>query len=257
MAVTTADAQLPHPRKVRREAIVEKTALVLRHVHFEDLGSFAKPLAQASFKIRYADVSDPDFCSGDPLEPDLLIILGGPIGVYEDAAYPFITTERLFIKRRLEADRPTLGICLGAQLIASALGAKVFPSGVKEIGFSQIGLTATGAAGPLRHLAGIPVLHWHGDTYTLPAGAVNLASTSRIEQQAFAVGVNILGLQFHPEAETDLGFERWLVGHAAELAATKIDPASLRQSGLRNSAGLRSASTMMLADWLCGIRTAP
>lgn len=230
-----------------------KTTLVLMHVHFEDLGSFAGPLQDAGYDIHYSELDDPDFCAGDPLKPDLLVVLGGPVGVYEGEAYPFIVVEREFIRARLREGRPTLGVCLGAQLIASALGADVFPSGVKEIGFSPLRLTAEGATGPLRHLGGLPVLHWHGDTYGLPAGASNLASTALIDNQAFAIGSNVLGLQFHAEVEPSRGFERWLVGHAAELSAAGSDPGTLRADGLRLGRALRAASRAMLADWLDGL----
>lgn len=231
-----------------------KTALVLRHVHFEDLGSFAQPLQAAGYSIRYSSVGDPDFCSGDPLTPDLLVVLGGPIGVYEEEAYPFLAAERAFIATRVAARLPTLGVCLGAQLIAAALGARVFPSGIKEIGFSRLTLTDAGRSSALRHFDGVDVLHWHGDTYTLPPGAANLASSALVEQQAFALGRSILGLQFHPEAETDQRFERWLVGHAAELAAAKIDPASLRNDAQRHGRALMNAAALMLRDWLAGAK---
>ncbi len=118
-----------------------KIALVLRHVQFEDLGTFGPPLEAAGYTIRYVTVGDPDFPGKDPIGPDLLVILGGPIGVYEDAIYPFLKTEREFISKRLAANCPTLGICLGAQLIAAALGAPVFSTGIKEIGFAPIDLT--------------------------------------------------------------------------------------------------------------------
>lgn len=231
----------------------ERYALVLRHVHFEDLGSFVCPLEDAGYDFRYSDVAEPDFCGGDPLDPGLLVVLGGPVGAYDDAAYPFVAAEREFIRKRLAAGRPTLGICLGAQFIASALGARVYPTGTKEIGFAPLRLTTTGARGPLRHLAGVPVLHWHGDTYDLPEGAVNLASTALVENQGFAIGRNVLGLQFHAEADTRRGFERWLVGHAAELGAAKLDPARLREAGLSHSSALRSASRAMLGEWLSGL----
>ncbi|MGF7174833.1 glutamine amidotransferase [Azospirillum doebereinerae] len=234
---------------------MNKTALVLRHVHFEDLGSFAAPLREAGYDIRYCDAGEPDFCAGDPRDADLLIVLGGPIGVYEDAAYPFILAERAFIRSRLEAGRPTLGVCLGAQLIAAALGATVFPSGIKEIGFSPLTLTASGEGGPLRRLAGLPVLHWHGDTYTLPEGAEHLASSARIAQQAFSRGRHVLALQFHPEVDADHRFERWLVGHAAELSAAGIDPNSLRDDARRHGPPLRSAARAMIAEWLEGLET--
>lgn len=234
-----------------------KTVLVLRHVHFEDLGAFAGPLEDAGYAIRYSDVGAPDFCTGDPLAPDLLVVLGGPVGVYEDGAYPFLAVERAFIAARLAAGMPTLGVCLGAQLIAAALGAEVFPTGLKEIGFSELTLTAAGRSGPLRHLAGVPVLHWHGDTYALPPRATNLASSLLVEQQAFSLGRHVLGLQFHPEAETGDGFERWLVGHAAELAAAKIDPPTLREDARRHGPHLREAARLMLREWLADLETRP
>jgi GMP synthase (glutamine-hydrolysing) len=232
-----------------------KTALVLRHVHFEDLGSFARPLQEAGYGVRCSDVDDPDFCAGDPRDADLLIVLGGPVGVYEDTHYPFIAAELDFIRTRLQTRRPTLGICLGAQFIALALGAGVYPMSQKEIGFSTLTITEEGLAGPLRHLADVEVLHWHGDTYTLPWEAWNLASTALAEQQAFAIGRHVLGLQFHPEAETDHGFERWLVGHAVELVGARIDSAILRWEGVRHGQALRTACRSMLTEWLEGLET--
>jgi GMP synthase (glutamine-hydrolysing) len=230
-----------------------KTALVLRHVQFEDLGTFRPPLEEAGYAIRQVTVGDPDFPGKGPVEPDLLVVLGGPIGVYEDTIYPFLKSEREFIARRLEAKRPTLGICLGAQLIAAALGAPVFPTGIKEIGFAPIDLTDAGRASPLRHLGGVPVLHWHGDTYALPQGATNLASTSLVQQQAFSISETILGLQFHPEVETGPRFERWLVGHAAELAGAGIDVPGLRRNAVRHGEKLGIAAVAMLNEWLAGL----
>lgn len=234
-----------------------KNALILRHVHFEDLGVFREPLQAAGYDIRYSDIGDTDFCAGDPAAADLLVVLGGPIGVYEDEAYPFLARERAFIAARLAEERPTFGICLGAQLIAAALGARVFPTGLKEIGFSELILTEAGKASPLRHLSGVAVLHWHGDTYTLPETATSLATSALVEQQAFSIGHSVLGLQFHPEAETDTRFERWLVGHAAELSAAGIDPAGLRQDALQFGSRLCQAARLLLADWLSGLEAKP
>jgi GMP synthase (glutamine-hydrolysing) len=227
-----------------------KTVLALRHVQFEDLGVFAPALADAGFSITYRDAGDTDFLAGDPLAPDLLVVLGGPIGVYEDETYPFLKTERDFIARRLASGRPTLGLCLGAQLMAAALGSRVFPSGVKEIGFAPVTLTPAGAESPLRHLEGGPVLHWHGDTYDLPEGAIHLASTGPCAQQAFSLGPSILALQFHPEADTGPRFERWLVGHAAELAGASIGIPALRREAAQYGPSLAGRADALMREWL-------
>nr|WP_314257325.1 glutamine amidotransferase [uncultured Devosia sp.] len=204
------------------------TATILRHIAFEDLGSLAPVLVELGYVLTYRSVGDADFLDFDPTAPDLLVVLGGPVGVYEDAVYPFLVGEKQKIAARISNGLPTLGICLGAQLIAAALGAEVFPSGTKEIGFSRLTLSKGGAQGPLRHLDGVPVLHWHGDTYDLPPAADHLAATDAVHQQAFAVGRHVLGLQFHAEVDARAGFERWLVGHANELAAANIDIPALR-----------------------------
>lgn len=226
-----------------------RTALALRHVYFETLGTFEVELEEAGYTSRYVDVADEEVGAIDPIEPDLLVILGGPIGVYETQAYPFLATELDLIRRRLGAHLPTLGICLGAQLIATILGAKVSPTGVKEIGFAPVELTAAGADGPLRHLGGVPVLHWHGDAFDLPKGAELLATTA-IANQAFSVGTDVLGIQFHPEADTSRDLEAWLIGHAAELAGAGIDPRQIRSDAREYGPALRDAGRAAFAEWL-------
>lgn len=230
--------------------MTSRTAVAVRHVHFEDLGTLAAPLHVAGFDIAYRDVGDADYLSFDPIEPDLLVVLGGPIGAYEETVYPFVADEIAMLQTRLAADRPTLGICLGAQLIARALGARVYSSGIKEIGFSPLTLSASGLASPLRHLADVSVLHWHGDTYDVPPGANVLASTPQIEQQAFMHGRKVLGLQFHPEAEAGGTFERWLVGHACELAAAGLNVPDLRADARRFGPSLKRSTAAMIAEWL-------
>ncbi|MFT3688523.1 glutamine amidotransferase-related protein [Paenirhodobacter sp.] len=155
-----------------------RTALAIRHVPFETLGTFEEVLEDTGYSLRYADVAAGDIAALDPLAPDLLVVLGGPVGVYEADTYPFLETELALISRRLAAGLPMQGICLGAQLIAAALGARVAPTGIKEIGFAPIDLTDAGQRGPLRHLVGLPVLHWHGDAFALPEGAELLATTA-------------------------------------------------------------------------------
>lgn len=224
-----------------------KTALAIRHVHFEDLGAFGPELEAAGFSVQYRDAGVDDLRALP--DADLLVVLGGPIGAYEDDRYPFLTEEITLLEKRLAASRPTLGICLGAQLMARALGARVYPGPAKEIGWGALTLTEAGAVGPLRHLGDAPVLHWHGDTFDLPEGAVRLASTPLCANQAFARGVSALAFQFHPEAD-GAGFERWLIGHAAEIAQAKLSPSTLRADTQRLAAEAGMRGRCCLRDWL-------
>lgn len=230
-----------------------KTAVVIRHVLFEDLGYFAPVLTAAGYDIRYVDLDQAPLSAIDPEQPDLLIVLGGPIGVYECDVYPYLLEERRILAARLAANRPTFGICLGAQQIAATLGATVAPMGHKEIGFGALTLTDAGRRGPLRHLDGIPVLHWHGDAFQIPPGAENLATTALCATQGFAIGRNVLGLQFHPEVEIDHGIERWLTGHAAELSGAGIDPRALRAQAKAIPSDAHVAGQRMFEEWLSQI----
>jgi GMP synthase (glutamine-hydrolysing) len=225
-----------------------KTLLALRHVAFEDLGGFETPLKEAGYAIRYCDMGL-QTPAGDF---DLLAVLGGPIGAYEDDLYPFLTDELALISAALKAQKPVLGICLGAQLMARALGSRVYPGPAKEIGWKKLTLSGEGQ----KHLAplnGPPVLHWHGDTFDLPAGAINLASTDICKQQAFAVGKKALAFQFHPEAQ-EQGFERWLIGHAGEIAATPgVSVPGLRADTAKFATTAIAAGRRVLAGWLAGL----
>src|SRR6185436_5058732 len=132
------------------------------------------------------------------------------------------------LEDRLSRRRPTLGICLGAQLIARVLGARVYPARAKEIGWHPLQLTSAGEASPLSHLRATSgqVLHWHGDTFDLPAGAAHLASTEVCPHQAFSIDA-ALALQFHLEVDVHR-IERWLIGHVCELGVNGVDVAQLR-----------------------------
>jgi len=233
--------------------------LALRHVAFEDLGLLGPLLERRGHAIRYVDVPVAALDDVDPLAPDLLVILGGPIGVYENESYPFIDAERTLIAARVAARLPTLGICLGSQLIASALGARVYPSGVKEIGWAPLTLTAAGRASCLAHLEDTAVLHWHGDTFELPDGATLLASTPLCKHQAFSLDDRrTLALQFHAET-AGRALESWLVGHTAEIAATEgISVRQLRADTARCSAAVVRRGAQYFDAWLdsVGVRGA-
>ena len=230
---------------------MSKSALILRHLAFEDLGSFGPVLEKEGYQIIHAEAGIDAL--PDPLGPDLVVVLGGPIGVNDVHAYPSMHAERDWLVPRLAAHRPTLGICLGAQLMAAALGAKVAPMQQKEIGFSALTLTEMGGRSPLSHLKNVPVLHWHGEAFDIPDGADILAGTEACRTQAFAMGPTILGLQFHPEAGELPAFERWLIGHSVELAAAGIAPADLRRDAETLGPPLRSAGQSMLRAWLRGL----
>jgi GMP synthase (glutamine-hydrolysing) len=230
-----------------------RTALALRHVHFEDVGAYAEPLEAAGYRLAYRDATAGDIAEVDAAAADLLIVLGGPIGAYQEAEYPFLGGVLRLLGRRLDADRPTLGICLGAQLMARVLGADVAPGPRPEIGWAPVSLTPAGMAGPTRHLADTALLHWHGDVAGLPDGAACLAHTASCGNQAFAVGPNLLGLQFHAEVE-EAGFERWLVGHAHEVATTDgVSVPRLRDDAARLGPAAVAAGRKCIASWLEGL----
>jgi GMP synthase (glutamine-hydrolysing) len=179
-------------------------------------------------------------------------VLGGPIGAYEADLYPFLATELRILEARLRAGRPTLGICLGAQVMAAALGARDYPLPRKEIGWAPVTLTAEGRASMLRHVDGdVPVLHWHGDTFDLPEGATLLASTETCPHQAFQWGPSALGLQFHLEVVAS-EIERWLIGHACELATLRpgVTISSLRAETQRWAPTLTLRAANCFHAWL-------
>lgn len=222
------------------------TTVAIRHVAFEDLGTLAPVLAEAGHSIRYVDAAVDDLTDPAIADADLLVVLGGPVGVGDLETYPVLTQELDILRERLTRRAPTLGVCLGAQLMAAALGAPVRSTGRKEIGFSALTLNGDSV---LRHLEGVPVLHWHGDEFAIPEGSVSLASTPGFDNQAFAVGDHALALQFHIEADATQ-IERWLIGHANEIAGAGIDPRTLRADAARYGAELAGAAARVMRDWL-------
>ena len=196
-------------------------AHVIQHIAFEHLGNLEPVLRKHGYGIDtlMAGVDDLSPISND--DPDLLVVLGGPIGVYETDAYPYLETELQLIRDRIVRKRPVLGICLGCQLIARALGADVYPGGTKEIGWAPLEIHGDVEGNVLAPMQDAPqVLHWHGDTFELPAGATRLASSAVYPNQAFSYGHNLLALQFHLEVEPE-ALESWYLGHAHEIASVE------------------------------------
>ena len=226
-----------------------KTCLAVRHVAFEDLGLLGPLVAARGYDVHYHDAGVEPITPAALLAPDLLIVLGGPIGVYESDIYPFIADEIAAIKTRIDKDKPMLGICLGAQMMAAALGARVAPGPVKEIGWAPLTLTEAGRRSVLAPLGSTPVLHWHGDNCDLPSGCTLFASTRHCPVQGFARTPTQLALQFHLETEPAY-FESWLVGHTVELSKAGIDPRELRDQARTLGPATRELGQRVLAAWL-------
>lgn len=233
-----------------------KRAMVIRHLVFEDLGCFADVLQQQNIAVQYYEAGEDDLGEIDPASDDLLIVLGGSMGVYETDIYPFLAQEISLLEKRLLLDKPTLGICLGAQLMARALGARVYPGERKEIGWAPISLTAAGKQSVLLPLAEpVQVLHWHGDTFDLPDGAVHLASSELYAHQAFSWGKRVLALQFHGECSAQ-GLESWYLGHDKEIKQNGVPtvPTLRAQAALYADDAVRQGR-QFFADWLTQVKS--
>lgn len=226
-----------------------KTALVIRHAAYEGIAGFRAPVEAAGYVLTDIDVRDPAFPQIDFDEPDLLLIMGGPMAVYQTEAHPWIAGELTRLARRIMLDRPTLGVCLGSQMVAAAMGAAVYPGPVKEVGFAPVTLSATGRNSPLRHLDDVPVLHWHGDTFDLPPGTELLASTGRYPHQAFRRGNNILALQCHPEMGEDPGIDIW-IGDGTYVAQGGLTVAEVRDQYRMLGEAAVAAGRRLITDWL-------
>jgi GMP synthase (glutamine-hydrolysing) len=209
------------------------------------LGSFGKAAGEAGFQVLYRDAGVDDL----EIESDVLVIMGGPIGAYEEDKYPFLTAELNLIERRLRAGTPVLGVCLGAQLMARTLGARVYAGHGKEIGWGPVTLTEAGRNSTLSSLEDTPILHWHGDTFDIPDGATLLASTRTYAHQAFSWGPRALALQFHAEVEADR-IEHWLIGHACELSNAGADLSELRRGAIQWGSELAVRGRQLFHQWL-------
>jgi GMP synthase-like glutamine amidotransferase len=170
----------------------------LQHVGFEGLGSIAPWLEAAGFDITNTRLFESaEF--PNPKAIDLLVIMGGPMSVHDEGKFPWLVSEKQFIREAIHLGKAVLGICLGAQLIASALGARVYPNHVKEIGWFPVDGLLSNDTSIFSFPPSMNVFHWHGETFDLPPGATRLAKSNGCENQAFQLGPSVIGLQFHLE----------------------------------------------------------
>jgi len=229
--------------------------LVFQHVAHEILGTLDPLLRDSGFRIKYVN-----FERHSDMVPGLngydgLIVLGGPMNVDEVDKYPYLDTEVRLIRKALEAEMPMLGICLGSQLIAKALGAKVRKNPEKEIGWYDVSPTKEGHKDPLicNFSKKENLFQWHGDSFDLPSGAVLLASSKLCKNQAFRYGDNVYGFQFHLEVDEPM-IERWLriPANKKEIEETggKIDPDRIRNETHGSIENLKSLSDKTFSGFI-------
>jgi len=192
-------------------------ALIIKHEEIEGPGLIEYCLGQEKLSYQILELR-----SGVHLpKPDgftHVVFLGGPMNVYEEDRYPFLRDEDLFIKEAIQRGKWILGICLGAQLMAKALGARVFRAPVKEIGWYDVSLTRIGSIDPLfrRLPKTFSVFQWHEDTFEMPHGAILMATSSLVPHQAFRYGENAYGLQFHLEVTQEM-IREWMESYEEEF----------------------------------------
>lgn len=211
---------------------------VLQHVPFEPPGAVEQWAAD-----RGHDCTITHLHAGESLpaveDLDWLVVLGGPMGVHDTEEYPWLAAERALVADAIDADRAVLGICLGAQQVAAALGADVYPASTPEIGWFPIEATAEASGSPLFDALGdsYDALHWHGDTFDLPEGATRMARTEACPNQAFVYDDRVVGLQFHLESTPDAVAE--LLANTDDLpAGPRVQDASTIRDGTHRTAAL-------------------
>ncbi|MCH8029634.1 MAG: gamma-glutamyl-gamma-aminobutyrate hydrolase family protein [Candidatus Dadabacteria bacterium] len=205
---------------------------VLKHVPHEHLGTIEHSLRENGVEYFFVNSYEGGSEWVEPDDIDGVIVMGGPMSVYDTDTYTFLNTHERLIRMAVNRGLPVLGICLGAQLVAKSLGAKVIKNNVKEIGWYSLTVTTEGREDRLfGHFCDVEtVFQWHGDTFEIPPGGTLLAESELCKNQAYRVGDNVYGLQFHVEITRDM-IGRWLEvpENAVEISTLDyIDPAEIR-----------------------------
>jgi GMP synthase (glutamine-hydrolysing) len=218
---------------------MENKILIIKHVEQEGPGLIADALGSSGWKLETVELEKGEALPGDLREIAAVIVLGGPMNVYEVDKFPFLDDEERLIRKALVEEVPFLGICLGAQLLAKTCGANVYKSSEKEIGWYTVKTTRGGKQDMLfRHLPErMAVFQWHEDTFETPDGGMLLATGKPCKNQAFKVGSNAYGLQFHVEVTPDM-VQRWMEGEEDKNAVQRalsdtatIEKVFLKQAG--------------------------
>lgn len=224
------------------------TIVVIEHVPHERLGTFEAPLKAVGCAVQSLKAYERNVRWPDPAEMTACIVMGGPQNVYEQGAYPWLKSERAFLRRAIEQCVPVLGVCLGAQLLADVLGGRVMKSAQAEIGWYPVMREPAAEGDPLFEGFGQTetVFQWHGDTYQLPPGAVRLASSPLCQEQAFRYGDRVYALQFHLEM-TEAMIRAWMrtPSGKTELHALQgtVDPLMIKRQSPRHLGRLGELAT--------------
>lgn len=214
-------------------AVVPPKWIIIQHVPFEGPGLIA---TEARARGLAVEVRRMDLGHAVPHAGEIggLVVMGGPMGVHDTASHPYLAAEQQLLRTAVEQNLPVLGVCLGAQLLAAALGARVYQGPAPEIGVGEVILTADGSTDAVLGGAGatLPVVHWHGDTFELPAGATHLARSALYANQAFRIGRRAYAFQFHVEVDRSLAAE-WATRLPPGIVIPEERRAEVERSGRR------------------------
>ncbi len=230
------------------------TACVLQHIRCEPPGIFADVLREHGIGIETVELDEGGELP-DSRDLDLVLAMGGPMGVYDEAEHPWLAAEKRWIAAAVRSGVPYLGVCLGAQLLAASLGAEVCTGEAPEVGVLPVALTAAGQVDPVVSVLGaeFPALQWHGDTFGIPAGAVRLCHSAAYPNQAFRFGEAAYAVQFHVEV-TDQMLAEWRHVPAYEKSAEVVLGASGFETLAAEFAAARASmaryASLMFAGWL-------
>lgn len=228
--------------------------LVLQHIACEHPGVFSEVMRERGVESTAVELDEGDALP-DWREFDAVLAMGGPMGAEDDSEHPWLEAERRLLREATAAGRPFLGVCLGVQLLAAALGARVRTLDSAEVGRLPVELTAEGRRDPLFAGIGEPLisLQWHGDTFELPSGAVRLASSAIAPNQAFRFGQHAYGVQFHLEVTSEMA-RQWAevpaYRHSLALTLGEADGASFLAEVELRAAELHPAARRLMSNWL-------
>jgi GMP synthase (glutamine-hydrolysing) len=247
----TASREAAASNVIKGDGLVRKNALVFQHDPTIHLGNLEQVLVEAGYDLTVVDARSYAF-DARPEDVDLVVVLGNDHGVYEKDDHPYIAREEAWLAARAAHERPTLGVCFGAQILASALGAEVYRGDTTVVGFREVTPTPAGQSSPVRFFSDVPVMQWHGDTFTLPDGATHLAGSNEYANEAFAVDDWALAVQFHPETTPEM-HEKWLSDSPEWVETAGYDIEALRREREKHSDAMQVASQAMLTEWLANL----